>query len=95
MWLVTHVSGSAVAVIAIVLYPGAGLILPLTLHWSIFQLVEANVLGTTLAGAIGLGWLSVQVEAAKRRHLVEWTTDLRLSSDEFEWLVGETFRREG
>src|SRR5204862_498108 len=35
-------------------------------------------------------------EKAKRRHLVEWTTELRhLDSQEFEWLVGETFEREG
>jgi hypothetical protein len=94
--LVTRVSGRTVVVLAILLYPGAGLVLPLALHWSAGQLVEANVLGTTLAGVISLGWLSVQVEAAKRRHLVEWTSDLRLlSAEEFEWLVGETFRREG
>lgn len=31
-----------------------------------------------------------------RRHLIEWTSDLRrLDSEEFEWLVGEAFRREG
>lgn len=30
------------------------------------------------------------------RHLVEWTTDIRLlDSTEFEWLVGELYRREG
>jgi HJR/Mrr/RecB family endonuclease len=94
--LVSRVSGRTVAVLAVLLYPGIGLVLPLALHWSTGQLVEANVLGTVLAGVVSLGWLSVQVESAKRRHLVEWTTDLRLlSAEEFEWLVGETFRREG
>ena len=43
-----------------------------------------------------LGWLLVQVEARDRRHLVEWTSNLRLlTAGEFEWLVGEMFRREG
>jgi len=86
--LVTRLSGWIVAVIALLFYPGAGLLLPLALHWSTGALVEANLLGTVLAGVISLGWLSAQIEAAKRRHLVEWTTDLRLlSAEEFEWLV--------
>jgi HJR/Mrr/RecB family endonuclease len=94
--LVTRLSGWIVAVIALLFYPGAGLLLPLSLHWSTGALVEANLLGTILAAVISLGWLSAQIDAANRRHLVEWTTDLRLlSAEEFEWLVGETFRREG
>ena len=40
--------------------------------------------------------MSVQVQARDRRHLVEWTTDLRLlDAAVFEWLVGEVFRRDG
>jgi restriction system protein len=36
------------------------------------------------------------LEARDRRHLIEWTSNLRLlNSEEFEWLVGEVFRREG
>ena len=36
------------------------------------------------------------VEARDRRHLVEWTTDLRLLDfEEFEWFVGELYRRKG
>jgi restriction system protein len=36
------------------------------------------------------------LQAAARRNLLEWTTDLRLlSASEFEWLVGELLRREG
>jgi hypothetical protein len=66
------------------------------MRWPTVGLVEANVLGTTLAGVVSLGWLATRVEAARRRNLLEWTTDLRLlSANEFEWLVGETFRREG
>jgi len=96
MGLVSRAPGQVVALIALLLYPVIGLVLPVALHWPLLWLVEINVLGVTLAGAIGLGWLSLQIEAAKRRHLVEWTTDLRqLSSEEFEWLVGETFRRDG
>jgi HJR/Mrr/RecB family endonuclease len=96
MWLVTHVSGWVVLAVGLLFYPGIGLVLPLALHWQTLALIEANVLGAALGGAVSLGWLSAQVEAARRRHLVEWTTDLRLlMSDEFEWLVGETFEREG
>lgn len=41
-------------------------------------------------------WFAGQVQARDRRHLLEWTTDLRLlDSEEFEWFVGELFWREG
>jgi HJR/Mrr/RecB family endonuclease len=85
-----------VVLVAAVFYPGIGLILPIGLGWSTPYLVDANVFGTMGAGVLSLGWLAAQVEAAKRRHLLEWTTELRhLNAEEFEWLVGETFRREG
>ena len=49
-----------------------------------------------MAAVVSLGWFSVQLDAAHRRHLIEWTSDLRLLDfSEFEWLVGEMFRREG
>lgn len=96
MWLVTHVSGWVVLAVGLLFYPGVGLVLPLALRWPTVALIQANVLGAVLAGTVGIGWMSAQVEAARRRHLVEWTTDLRLlMPDEFEWLVGETFGREG
>src|ERR1700687_5528186 len=96
MWLVTHVSGWVVLVIALLFYPGLGLALPLALRWPTFALVETNLLGAVFAVVVCMGWLSAQVQAAGRRHLVEWTTNLRLlMPDEFEWLVGETFAREG
>ena len=95
MGFVTRVPGAAVAIVGLVMYPGVGLLVPLVLHWPTVWLVDANIIGTLLAAALGLGWFSVQIEAAKRRHLVEWTTELRLlNAEEFEWLVGETFRRE-
>lgn len=95
LWLVTDVPGSFVSALALLLYPGVGLIVPLVLHWSTLFLVEANVLGVLFAGILALGWLTLQVGAAKRRYLVEWTTNLRLlNSEEFEWLVGELYRRE-
>ena len=94
--VVRHVPGRIVAALALLLYPGAGLLLPLVLHWSLWGLVEANVLGTLFAAIVALGWLIVQLEARDRRHLVEWTSNLRLlNAEEFEWLVGELFRREG
>jgi HJR/Mrr/RecB family endonuclease len=94
--MVSHIPGRIVAALALLLYPGAGLLLPLVLRWSLWGLVEANVLGTLFAAIVALGWLIVQLEARDRRHLVEWTTNLRLlNAEEFEWLVGELFRREG
>ena len=56
----------------------------------------ANLTGTSLAAAIILAWLALRIQASHRRHLVEWTSDLRrLNAEEFEWFVGEVFRREG
>lgn len=93
---VTRVPGFGVAAAALLLYPGIGLLLPLYLGWSTSWLVAMNLLGVTFAAVVGLGWLAIQLEAANRRHLVEWTTNLRLlSAEEFEWMVGELFRRGG
>jgi Restriction endonuclease len=89
-------SGRVVAILAVVLYGGLGLALPLLLGWPVPWLVSANITGTTLAATFIIVWIAAQFQAAFRRHLIEWTTDLRLlDSAEFEWLVGEIFRREG
>jgi hypothetical protein len=94
--LATRSSGRAIAVMAVLLYGGIGLALPLVLGWPVSWLITANILGTGFAGTLILVWLGVQVQAAHRRHLLEWTTDLRLlDAAEFEWLVGEVFRRDG
>ena len=88
--------GWAVGATALVLYAGGGLALPLMLHWRIGYIVYTNVFFTVVAAVICLAWIVVRNEAGLRRRLVEWTTDLRLlSSSEFEWLVGELFKREG
>ncbi len=92
---ISRVSGRAAATVAVVLY-GAGVILPLTLHWRVPFVVEANVAGAVLAATLSLAWFAVRMQAAHRRLLVEWTSDLRLlNAAEFEWLVGEIFHREG
>lgn len=89
-------SDPVVVAVALLLYGGIGLALPLALGWPIPWLVSANLVGTMLAGSLILAWFSLEIQAANRRHLVEWTSDLRLlDSAEFEWLVGEVFRREG
>jgi hypothetical protein len=80
---------------AVVFYPGIGLVLPLVLGSSDLQLVGINVFGVMSAAVVSVGWLAVRLEANRRRHLVEWTTNIRLlTSEEFEWLVGEVYRRE-
>ncbi len=93
---VNRISGTTASVIAIVLYAGVGLAFPLATGMPIYALIYFNVIGTVFAAAILLGWLLVRIAAGERRNLLEWTTDLRrLNSKEFEWLVGEVFRREG
>jgi hypothetical protein len=55
-----------------------------------------NVFGVLLGWIVMVACLFSGVQAAQRRHLLEWTTDLRLlSAQEFEWVVGEVLRREG
>lgn len=94
--VVTRASGRTVAILSLALYPGVGLALPLVLGWSVPNLIAANLAGVTFAALFSLGWFGVQLQAKDRRHLVEWTTNLRLlSAEEFEWMVGELFRREG
>ena len=91
-----RVTGRGLAVIVIAIYGGIGLALPLSLGWSVPWLVAANVFGSSLAGTFVLVWIVLLVQARDRRHLVEWTTDMRLLDPaEFEWLVGELFRRDG
>ena len=95
-WLVHQISGTTAFILTLLLYPGFGLVIPLALGWPTFWLVLANVLGVVVAAVVALGWFGVQLDAADRRHLLEWTSNLRLlDASEFEWLVGELFKREG
>jgi hypothetical protein len=93
---VNRVSGRTVAAIALVLYPGLGLVAPLLLGWPGNWFFTVNLIAVSFAAFISLAWLIVRLEQSHRRHLVDWTTNLRLlSAEEFEWFVGEIFRREG
>lgn len=93
---VTRVSGRVVAATALLLYPGFGLLLPLALGLPDNWLFSINLFGVSVAALLSLGYLLVLIQAKDRRHLLEWTTDLRLlTAAEFEYLVGELFRREG
>ncbi|MDQ3690915.1 MAG: restriction endonuclease [Chloroflexota bacterium] len=94
--IVTRGSGRSVALFALAFHPGLGLVLPLALGWSVLNLASMNLFGFSMAAVLSLGWLGVQLQAKDRRHLVGWTTSLRLlNAEEFAWLVGELFRREG
>jgi HJR/Mrr/RecB family endonuclease len=91
-----RISGWTATILATISYGGIGLALPLAFAAPSFLLVSLNLAGSSVAGAILLGWLLKRIAAGQRRNLLEWTTDLRrLNSSEFEWLVGEVFRREG
>lgn len=95
-WIARRASGRTIAVIAGFFYVGIGLLLPIALGWSIPWLVLANLVGTSIAAFVILYWFVVLMQRSHRRHLVEWTTDLRrLNSTEFEWFVGELLRRDG
>lgn len=96
LWIVKHVPGRGVVLLAGVSYLGVGLALPLLLDLPKVWLFDLNLFGTIFAASLLFGWLFVQVQARDRRHLLEWAGDLRLlDGEEFEWLVGELFRREG
>jgi hypothetical protein len=74
----------------------AGLAVPLALHTSTPYLVVFNLTGVLFGASVLMAWFLVQIEALERRNLVDWTTQLRLlTSQEFEWFVGEIFKREG
>jgi len=96
LFAVARRSGRVVAAVALVMYPGVALVVPVVLGWTTPWSVSANVFGASMAAAVVLTWLAVRIQAQTRRHLVEWTTDLRLlNAEEFEWFVGELFRRDG
>ena len=95
-WLIRHISGWQALALTLVLYPGLGLVVPVAAGFSTIYLVVFNLVGVVMAAVVGLGWTEVLREAIHRRHLLDWTTELRhLNSVEFEWLVGEVFRRDG
>jgi HJR/Mrr/RecB family endonuclease len=82
--------------LAAAIYAGVGLALPLATGANTSLLIVLNFLGVVLAWLVSTVWLLSAVQASRRRQLLEWTTNLRLlSSQEFEWIVGEVLRREG
>jgi HJR/Mrr/RecB family endonuclease len=90
-----HLNGRSALLLASSIYAGLGLVLPLALHASTVWLVLANVLAVVYAYIVLTAWFGARVIAARRRHLLEWTSELRnLNSHEFEWLVAELFKRE-
>lgn len=89
-------NGRLATAIAIAVYPGVGLVLPIVLDLPVTWLISINLTSVLFAALLLLGWMAARVETARRRQLLEWTTDLRhLDSTEFEWMVGELLRREG
>jgi hypothetical protein len=85
-----------IVLLAAAIYVGLGIVLPVAVGADRVWLIVLGALGAAWAWAITLSWAYAQTQAANRRHLLEWSTDLRLlSAQEFEWLVGELLRREG
>ncbi len=89
-----------VAVVLGVSLFAVGLALPLSTHSDAGLTALSVLCGTGFAAVVLFGWFVVDLEArldsANKRHLVDWTSNLRLlDAEEFEWFVGEIFRREG
>jgi hypothetical protein len=93
---VAALSERSIAIVLGSIYGGVGLILPALLDVSLPVFIAFNAIAVGVAGFLGLLWLAGVVRDSHRRLLVEWTSNLRtLDGAEFEWLVGEVFRREG
>jgi restriction system protein len=91
-----RLSMNAALLLGAATYVAIGLAFPLSIGAPNFLLVLLNVAGVVLGWLLILAWTVSQVQSAQRRHLIEWTTGLRLlSAQEFEWIVGEVLRREG
>ena len=96
MWFVRHVPGTLVAMTIFGLYPGLGLILPLWFGWPRIWLIDANVIGVSFGFVLVLAWFLGLAESTKKLRVDDQTANLRmLSGDEFEWLVGTLFERDG
>jgi len=96
LWIAKNIRARYVAALTLLSWPGVALILPVVFRWDTAWLINANLYGTLIAASLVIGWLVVQLQARDRRHLLEWAGDLRLlDGQEFEWFVGELFRREG
>jgi hypothetical protein len=95
-WIIGRLGMGPAMLLGAAIYAAIGLVLPLSFDWHGPLLVVLNVLGVTWGWLITVVWLISRVQAAQRRHLLEWTTSLRLlTAEEFEWIVGEVCRREG
>jgi Restriction endonuclease len=87
---------SAALLLGAAVYFAIGLVCPLSVGAHGPLLVFLNVIGVLLGWIVTVSWFFSRVQASDRRHLLEWTTHLRLlSAQEFEWIVGEVLRREG
>ena len=96
LFVAERASGRGIAIVMGILYGGVGLLLPIVAGANTLLFVALNFIGAMTAFLFGLVWFNQRVQQAHRRHLVEWTTNLRLlDAREFEWLVGEVFRRDG
>jgi hypothetical protein len=63
--------------LAAAVYALIGLAFPLITDANVLLLVCCNVIGVLFGWALTLAWLFPWVESRVRRHLLEWTTDLR------------------
>jgi hypothetical protein len=94
--LVERSTDAFVLALAAICYIGIGLVLPAAIGASTLAFIFWNVTGTALAAGLVFALLGKHIEAMRRRNLVEWTTNLRhLDAQEFEYFVGEVYRREG
>lgn len=71
-------------------------LVPMLLRWVPLWYFALELCILVGAGFAGTAYIVRLVRDVKKRHLLEWTSDLRrLDADEFEWLIHELFEREG
>ena len=95
-WLIPRLGERVGCVVPFLATALCGSIIPLTLHWVPAWYGLLDLVVFAICGFVGFSYVVRLHREAKRRNLLDWTTDLRrLDSDEFEWLACELFRREG
>src|ERR1700758_1022401 len=96
LWLSERVTEATGCIVPFLAYAAVAFIVPAILHWMPAWYLGINFASLAIAAFLGFAWIVGLKRAGDRRRLLEWTSDLRrLDAAEFEWLVGEIYRRKG
>ena len=96
LWLSQRVTQATGCIIPFLAYAAIAFIVPAILHWTPLWYLGISFASLAIGSFVGFAWIVGLKRAGDRRRLLEWTSDLRrLDAQEFEWLVGEIYRRKG